>query len=256
MSRSILICCPTHDGKPGYLTAMTMQRMIVECAERGWHSETAYRVHDSLITRARDVAFSMFIHSDHTDLFFIDSDISCEPGDFPRLMDHPVELVGGSYLGRKVEEEWVLKPLESLVLQFDQSIKTGVMEVDAIPTGFMRITRSCAEKMLRAREDEWYIDPTMPGNCEKLWLMFECRYYKEHRHVRTEDYEFCKKWRDLGGKVYVDPFLTLTHCGSQNFKGNLLEYLKRKNAERDQIQSQQKATVLDLAKAQLAEAAA
>jgi hypothetical protein len=45
--------------------------------------------------------------------------------------------------------------------------------------------------------------------------------------VRGEDYVFCERWRDIGGKVFVDPYLDLTHHdGATGYAGNLAAWLK------------------------------
>jgi hypothetical protein len=41
----------------------------------------------------------------------------------------------------------------------------------------------------------------------------------------TEDINFCRLWRDIGGKVWVDPHLTLFHHGGKSYEGNLAQHL-------------------------------
>jgi hypothetical protein len=36
----------------------------------------------------------------------------------------------------------------------------------------------------------------------------------------SEDYYFCKKWQELGGKVYAAPWVQISHFGSYEFKGS------------------------------------
>jgi hypothetical protein len=37
----------------------------------------------------------------------------------------------------------------------------------------------------------------------------------------SEDYFFCDLWRKQGGKIYLNPFIRLTHSGTYVFSGNL-----------------------------------
>jgi hypothetical protein len=39
----------------------------------------------------------------------------------------------------------------------------------------------------------------------------------------SEDYVFCDRWRDHGGKIFVDPTIKLGHVGSWNYQGSLEE---------------------------------
>ena len=37
----------------------------------------------------------------------------------------------------------------------------------------------------------------------------------------SEDYELCKDWRELGGKVYAAPYVNITHIGTYEYVGSL-----------------------------------
>lgn len=222
--------------------------MFQECGERGWEAAIMYRSHDSMITRARDVLFSMFLETDCTDLFFIDDDIGCRPGSFARLMEHPVDVVGGAYRGRKDPEEYAIRPLPSGIMQFDP--ETKLMEVEAVATGFLRITRAAAEQVAAADPDAWYTDSTAPAGL-KIRSVFDNYLDREKHQKWSEDYFFCRRYRETGGKVWVDPVLELDHTGTKTFTGCLFDYLKRMRAEQERNRPM---TLLGAAKGLLAEA--
>lgn len=228
--RRIMIAIPTGSGNPEYTNNLTMNRAIMEASERGWKVDLMYRAWDSMITRARDVLFSQFVASDCTDMFFLDDDLGARPGSFARLMSHDVDLVGGAYRGRRDLEEYVIRALDGH-LQIDKS--NGLMEVEAVATGFMRITRKAAEAMVAVDPDAWYYDSTAPAGM-KVYSIFDNHFDRANRQKWSEDYWFCKKYRDIGGRVWIDPFLTLDHTGKKTFTGNLLEYLKRTNPDAGQ----------------------
>jgi hypothetical protein len=46
------------------------------------------------------------------------------------------------------------------------------------------------------------------------------------RRYLSEDYAFCRRWRDMGGKVWVDLNCKLTHMGQHLFGGDLAESLR------------------------------
>ena len=39
----------------------------------------------------------------------------------------------------------------------------------------------------------------------------------EDNMLLSEDYFFCKKWRELGGEVMIDPTIRLGHIGSTEY---------------------------------------
>jgi hypothetical protein len=43
------------------------------------------------------------------------------------------------------------------------------------------------------------------------------------RHKYGEDYSFCKRWRDMGGQVWVDPSISMGHLGTKIWKGRLAD---------------------------------
>ena len=43
----------------------------------------------------------------------------------------------------------------------------------------------------------------------------------ETRRLLSEDYHFCKTWRDNGGEIYAAPWAGLTHIGTYAFDGKL-----------------------------------
>jgi hypothetical protein len=42
----------------------------------------------------------------------------------------------------------------------------------------------------------------------------------------SEDYAFCRRWRDMGGKIWVDLDCKLVHLGQHLFGGELAESLR------------------------------
>ncbi len=43
---------------------------------------------------------------------------------------------------------------------------------------------------------------------------------RESERYLSEDYAFCRRWRDLGGRIYVDTQSKLTHHGSYTYRGD------------------------------------
>jgi hypothetical protein len=58
------------------------------------------------------------------------------------------------------------------------------------------------------------------------WLFFDCMVDPESGRYLSEDYAFCRRWRDMGGKVYVDVDTPLQHLGQMAYSGNLFQSLR------------------------------
>lgn len=226
IQRKILICTPAHDGKICTGTAISLMEAHVEAARHGWSVAVSFRNGDSLLNRGRDVLLSTFWYSDCTDMLFVDSDISWPIGAFAKIMSHPVDFVGGIYRSRGDPPLYVCNPLPGGMQVYYPS---GLAEVKGVGTGFLRLTRAAVKRLLDyTPEDHWYVDKeTAPGM--KVHHLFDVTFDPRKdpgMRLESEDYVFCNRYRDAGGKVYADTELTLFHTGIATFEGHFGNHLR------------------------------
>ncbi len=224
--RNILFAIPTYSGDIHVNTMTAIANASVEAAAQGWRTDMTVRSLDSIISRARYDLFSIFLAKpEATDLFFVDADVAWHPGAFTRLMSHDVDLVGGVYPSRgdptgPHAQDFVIKPHPGeLFIQ-----PNGLIDVEGVGTGFMRVTRKCAERMVEVNNNRWFYDRTAQGL--KIYSLFEFELDIVGRQMFSEDYVFCRRWRETGGKVWADAELTLLHTGEKTFAGHFGNYLR------------------------------
>ena len=70
---------------------------IVAAASAGWSVQTNGMSQNSLINYARAIIGQDFMESDCDCLFSIDSDLSWDPKGFLRILEAPVDFIGGAY---------------------------------------------------------------------------------------------------------------------------------------------------------------
>ena len=103
------------------------------------------------------------------------------------------------------------------------NIDNNVAKVKHIATGFMMIQRGLLEKMMATYPETKYTDDTdfLSGD-ENRWAyaLFSCEV--AYDHYLSEDWLFCDRWVKMGGDVYIDVSINLTHTGIVDFKGNFL----------------------------------
>jgi hypothetical protein len=221
-TRQVFIAVASYSQKTCTAFTHSLLKTIPELSARGYTVHVETLCNDALIARARNTLLSVFYHRNYDDLVFIDDDMGWEDGAVSRLLDHPVELVGGLYPVRKDKEEYMLRWEEGKkTAQLDPA--NGLLEVDCIPTGFMRITRACAEKMINAYSERWYHEDS--GAVEKSWAVFDCMMI-DNRYW-GEDFLFCQRWRKIGGRVWVDPWLKFKHVGEKVYEGCFGTYKRR-----------------------------
>jgi predicted O-methyltransferase YrrM len=166
---------------------------------------------------ARNAVVRDFLESDCTELVFLDADVSWEPETLVELCKIDRDLVGGVYPYRREsdEEAMPVRHLREIVVDGD------LIEVEGLPTGFMKIKRVVLETMaLTARH--FAKDDGKPHP-----VLFERDYFGVGR--RGGDIRFCMVWRDMGGKVFAAPELRLGHCGKMVLKDSLGASLRRQN---------------------------
>jgi hypothetical protein len=179
---------------------------------------------DSFIDRARNCLVAQFMATDATDLLFIDSDISWDSMGLLHLLRSPMELTGGAY---PFKNQWD-RFTECIIYDKDhapvQDGETGLIETDWLPAGFMRIKRSCIEKLIEAYKSDFFF--TLEGEAldtNKVHNLFECKIVNSQR--QSEDVTFCKKWQAIGGKCWLEPRISFGHSALNTFTGNLHEHL-------------------------------
>ena len=105
-------------------------------------------------------------------------------------------------------------------------IEKNLTEVKHIATGFMLIKRGVIEKMIEAYPSTKYIDDVgFLSNEENnyAYALFDCGV--ENEHYLSEDWMFCSRWSKIGGKLWIDVSINLSHTGIEDFHGSLLSTL-------------------------------
>jgi hypothetical protein len=174
----------------------------------------------SILPAARNMAVTEFLKSDCTDLVMLDDDIGWEVGALTRLAKHPVDVVGGIYPAKLDPETYLVRWDYAKPMLVGDPV-TGLLEMEAVPTGFLKISRKCLEAMREHYKELAYHDDSLKETSHALFD-FELR---DHRYW-GEDFTFCRRWREIGGKVWCDPEMTFFHVGRKTFKGHLGNWLR------------------------------
>jgi hypothetical protein len=197
---------------------------------------------ESLITRGRNNIVAEFLRREEfTHLFWIDSDITFDSASVFRLLQADRDVAAGIYPIKA--HNWPREGLPAGMTQREFEIRYasypfnpikhgalpvgpfadehGFIEVDEAPTGFMCIKRNVFYRMMQHYPQLNY-RPYGPATGAKLhWLFFDCMVDPDSRYYLSEDYAFCRRWRDMGGKVWADANSRLQHLGQHQFAGEL-----------------------------------
>ncbi len=194
--------------------------------------------YDSLITRSRNTLVARFLDMPAaTHLLFVDADTGFTVEQVLRMLRFDQDLVAGMYplklidwdaaalaraqAGESVETaplRYVGTPCEGTELEGRDGFITG----QYAGTGFMLIRRHVLERMIAAYPHTRYTaahTAAQPSRSPNQYALFDCMIDPDTGHYLSEDYTFCRRWRDIGGRLWLDTRGMLTHVGPHEFHG-------------------------------------
>ena len=185
--------------------------------EAGWITNSL-----SSIRRARNELATNFLGiPGATHLLWIDADLSFPADAVPRLLAHDVDVVAGLY------------PMKQFPLHYPFTLRqtsTGarVYWIQALSRPNSSPAASCSSSrevylalMEAFPERASPLGPRRHGADGPTFRTFD--FYQElvdDGLVLPEDYSFCASWRSIGGTVWADLSIRLTHHGMHSFTGD------------------------------------
>ncbi len=232
--RTLLIAIPCYTGAVSVETLKTVVDGLQEASRMGFDGCCLWTYSgDGRIIHVRNRIVSEFWDAGFSDLILLDDDVGASGGSIGRLLSYPVDFVAGVYPARKDPEEYCVRWLhEDAAVEPDwyieEDAETGLMRVAGVPAGFLRITRACAGRMIAHYKEGAYPNAKAPGKTVYRLFDWDLRVAADW----GEDISFCKRWRDIGGDVWIDPGIRLTHTGPKMFKGCIGDWLEQKRQDK------------------------
>ena len=195
---------------------------ILPLQNNGVNYEIAFIGNQSLITRARNELFSIFVSNDgekYSHLFFLDADIGIKPEGVRRLLDHDKPLIAAPV------------PLKGIRPDGSSFFNVGELlvekENDLITVILVGTAVMCIRRDLALEVKEWAIENKQVYHKKSQSLLNNVRQdtsVGEFYNVfdvgvfdddyLSEDFYFCRLVRELGHKVYVDVSIPTRHNGN------------------------------------------
>lgn len=262
---SIYILTPCYGGvcHVDYLTSLINTIGVLQSLSITVNVE--FCKNDSLVSRARNnlIAKAM-TNKETTHIIFIDNDISWEVVSILKLLVSDKHIIGGVYplkhyewssllsdplnpYNSNIVQNWInnknksqLKNIvndneyiQNKLLKYNVNflgkelkIQNNITKVKHVATGFMMIKREVVEKMFLAFPSTKYVDDVNflePKENENAYALFDCGV--EEGHYMSEDWLFCSRWSKMGGDIYIDVSVNLTHIGVESYKGCFISSL-------------------------------
>jgi hypothetical protein len=236
----IVVGTPCFGGLVTQDYAMSLLNLQAAAPKAGFDVAVVMLGNDALITRGRSAIVSKFLDAPQaTHLLFVDADITFTPEQVIRMLAFDKDFTAGLYPAKIIDWQQLAaragKSGETLdeaglayvgdfckgaELKSENAFSTGIYA----GTGFQLIRRSVFERMIKAYPETKYRAlhafprPSQPS--DNLYALFDCMIDPETGVYLSEDYAFCRRWRAIGGEIWLDTKSRLTHTGNYSFRGN------------------------------------
>ena len=251
--RKIFVATPMYGGMCGGQYTKSTADLSKLAMHYGMEVEFFYLFNESLITRARNYCVDEFLRNENfTHLMFIDSDIGFNANDVLSLAalaspDSEYDILCGPYPKKTISWEkikmavdkgfadenpqklanyvgdYVFNPAEG---QNEIALNAPV-EVLEGGTGFMMIQRKTFEKYAEAYPELMYLPDHVRSDhfdgTREIMCYFDALIDPKSKRYLSEDYMFCQWARAAGLKVWMCPWMNMSHTGSYVFGGSLID---------------------------------
>jgi len=234
----VFVATPCFGGLVSQHYMQSVLALVQFAARANFDITLALLGHDSLITRSRNTLVSQFFETGATHLLFIDADICFEPEQVYHMLRFDREFVGGIYPLKVIDwsspaikraaaaqESFSTAPLlyvGTLCAAKDRESEGRFSTAIYCGGGFMLLKREVVERMIAAYPETRYMSAHAYSSFKsgKNYALFDCMIDKDTGVYVSEDFAFCQRWRDIGGKIWLDTEGKLIHIGAYNFCGD------------------------------------
>lgn len=188
MTFSPFIATPLHDAR-----AHAVYMVGVLSASHSFPGCDWSSCNGTSLMRQRDALVAMFMAGNCSHLLFVDSDMAWSADDARKLFDTGEDFIGGTYC-----RKGPTKPLTANLLPNQRG---ELVEATHVGTGFLLVSRAAIERMIAA-----YAADTYESGGKRYTSLF-----LQSIAEGTEDLAFCRRWRDIGGQVWMHTGVVLPH---------------------------------------------
>lgn len=215
---SVMIGMPAGRDLPG-LTVKSLMGTQSLCRDVRVPFQFGMVIGSAVVQWARDEVVDLFLQSDATRLFWIDSDMVWKPEQFMRLLalSQYHDVICAAYPAKKEQPTFYVNWDSAVGLN---QAEHGLLEINGIGLGFTVMSRKVVEE-LAARASRVIDDVSK----RDMAAVFRVGATTDGRR-QGEDMAFFSDIRALGYKVLLDPTVDLGHIGTKEYTGSIRQVLR------------------------------
>lgn len=217
--KKLFIGTPAYEGKVEVQYAMALLDTCEILRANSIEPVVRVPVCGSLLVADRNRILEMFWQSDADWLLCIDSDLGWDPRVVMRLINSGKDFCGGVYPGRK-SNGFTFRPSLEEDGRIIMCPETKLLKMEHIPAGFMLLSRNAIKKMRDKFPELYYSPKDSRSQTESTYCLFNTEVWEGE--FWGEDYVFCRRARESGLEIWVDPLIEFNHAG---IVGSLIQSL-------------------------------
>jgi hypothetical protein len=243
----IMVCTPVHGNVSMHYTQAVL-KFQQDCILRDMLVSFTL-MQSSLVTQGRNLCVAeMLNHEDgYTHLLFIDADIDFNFQTIETMLKADKGVIACPYPMKSLDWDKIFQEKDKakdkdqlkrpgytfpIKLEDQNYIQSnhGIVEATHAPTGCMLIKRKVLEDMIKQYPELKIYQPTNINGKEvkkeNFYNFFDTIHDPKTKRYFGEDFGFCQRWTDMGGKVYLYIMDYITHVGEHQYCGRFFDNLK------------------------------
>lgn len=203
------LCTPCYNEQVHYDYMLSVMAVDHMAAKLGHELKTYIAAGTAILPRVRNRLIAQAMEDQCDWIVCIDDDIGFDAEDFFKLFKHEVDIVAAAPAKR--HHRWDEQP--AAVAKFPKGNISGkrtdagrLWKMDAVATGFMAIHSSVIKRL-----EPVTVPYIADGSPVRNWFWLDMITIDGQLMDEGEDYNFCRKFTQIGGECWIDPDVRVRH---------------------------------------------
>jgi glycosyltransferase involved in cell wall biosynthesis len=213
--KRVLIATPCLDQKVDAYFVHSLCESIKLGLKHDLDIKCVFLANESILPMARNELFNLAYHDNYDIMVFIDDDEQWEPDALIEVLLSEKDVVAIPVVNKGD------KKIEFNILYDKVNLDTdGFFEIKSSGTGFLKLSRKVVVDLYESNTELVFRTKKLRNICEYTYL---------NGSFVGEDITLCRKIKELGYKIWVNPKFTVNHIGNKMYKGNFIEKINEQS---------------------------
>jgi hypothetical protein len=210
MRKKVFIATPAYSGTVHVPYAISLAETHTYLLQNGIECVFQINCSGSLLVAERNRLIYAFMKSDATHMLCIDGDLGWPCVAVKEMVDADVDFIAGVYPTRK-DNLFLFRPTYNPDKSIVKHPTKNLLSMQYIPAGFMLLKREAIQKMIDHFPELFFESKDSISPIPNGYALFNTELMGGE--FWGEDYVFCRRAREAGLDIWVDPIIEFDHAG-------------------------------------------